>query len=96
MTKTLLPLCAALLLFPATSLAAPASSDGSYINDEGARVTQNGEVREIVIDDGEAVDGELFKAMGEDLNGRPGLTHKNMISIRVNFLMQLTRLSADL
>ena len=95
MSKILLPLCAALLLFPATSFAAP-PSDGSYVNDEGARVTQNGDVREIVIDDGEEIDGELFRAMGEDLGGRPPLTHKNMISIRVNFLVQLNRLSTDI
>lgn len=94
MQKTLLPLCAALLLFPATSFAAPA--DGSHINEEGARVIDNGTVREVIIDDGEDIDGELFKAMGEDLSGRPGLVHKNMISIRTNFLMQLSRLSADL
>jgi hypothetical protein len=96
MTKTLLPLCAALLLFPATGFAAPASGDGSYVNDEGARVTQNGETREIVIDDGESIDGELLRANGEDLSGRPGLTHKNMISIRVNFLSQIIKLSADI
>lgn len=96
MTKTLLPICAALLLFPATGFAAPASDDGSYINDEGARVTQNGEVREIVIDDGESVDGELFRAMGEDLGGRPPLVHNSMINLRVNFLAQLNKLSADI
>lgn len=96
MTKTLLPLCAALLLFPATGFAAPASSDGSYVNDEGARVTENGGVRELVIDDGEDIDGELFKAMGEDLSGRPPLAFKNMITIRVNFLTQLSKLSDDI
>jgi hypothetical protein len=96
MPKTLLPLCAALLLFPATSLAAPAPSDGSYVNDEGSRVIQTGEVREVIIDDGEDIDGELLKAMGEDLNGRAGLTHKNMISVRTNFLSQLLELSTDL
>jgi hypothetical protein len=92
--KTLLPLCAALLLFPATSSAAPA--DAGYVNDEGARVIQDGPVRELVIDDGEDIDGELFKAMGEDLSGRPGIIHKNMIGLRTNFLMQLGRLSTDL
>ncbi|MFO7563056.1 MAG: hypothetical protein R6X02_10475 [Enhygromyxa sp.] len=92
----LLPLCAALLLFPATSFAAPAPSEGSDINDEGARVTQTGEDRELIFGEGEEIDGELFKAMGEDLNGRPGLTHKNMISIRVNFLTQLNKLSSDI
>jgi hypothetical protein len=96
MSKILLPLCAALLLFPATGFAAPSPSDGSYVNDEGARVTQTGEVREIVIDDGEEIDGELFKAMGEDLGGRPPVAHKSLISLRVNFLTQLNRLSADI
>lgn len=96
MHKTLLPLCAALLLFPATGFAAPAPSDGSYVNDEGARVTQTGEVREVIIDDGEDIDGEVFKAMGEDLSGRAGLTHKNMISLRTNFLSQMIKLSTDL
>jgi hypothetical protein len=95
MTKTLLPLCAALLLFPATSFAAPAS-DGSYVNDEGARVTQNGEVREIVIDDGEDIDGDSLKPIGENLSGR-GLTgHASMITLRRDFLAQLINLSADI
>ena len=96
MQKTLLPLCAALLLFPVTGFAAPAPNDGSYVNDEGARVIQTGEVRELIIDDGEDIDGELFKAMGEDLNGRPGLTHKNLITLRTNFLSQMIKLSTDL
>ena len=96
MTKTLLPLCAALLLFPAIGFAAPAPGDGSYVNDEGARVTQTGDVREIVIDDGEDIDGELFRAMGEDLGGRPPLVHNSMINLRVNFLTQLNKLSADI
>ena len=96
MTKTLLPLCAALLLFPATSFAAPASGDGSYVNDEGARVTQNGEVRELVIDDGDDINGDTFRGFGENVHTRVPGKHASMITIRTNFLTQLINLSADI
>jgi hypothetical protein len=99
MTKTLLPLCAALLLLsPATSFAAPAQTDGggSYVNDEGARVTQNGDVREVVIEDGEAIDGDSLKPGGENLYGARSLVHRSMISLRADFRTQLIRLSADI
>lgn len=95
MTKILLPLCAALLLIPATSFAAPAS-DGSYVNDEGARVTQKGEVREVIIEDGEEIDGDDLKPTGENLLGARRTGHASMISIRTDFLAQLSRLSADI
>jgi hypothetical protein len=95
MSKTLLPLCAALLLFPATGFAAPAPSEG-YVNDEGALVTQEGNVQLVEFGEGEEIDGEVFKAMGEDLSGRPPVGHENMIRIRVNFLAQLSKLSADI
>jgi hypothetical protein len=93
MSKTLLPLCAALLLFPATGFAAPAPTE---VNDEGASVSQDGNVREVIFGVDEEIDGEVFKAMGEDLGGRPRTDHKNMINIRVNFLAQLSKLSADI
>jgi hypothetical protein len=99
MTKTLLPLSALLfLLSPTTSFAAPAPSDSgaSFINDEGARVTQTGDVREIVIDDGEAIDGESLKPGGEQLYGARGVVHNSMITVRLAFTSQLIRLSDDI
>lgn len=97
MTKTLLPLCAALLLLaPATSFAAPAEGGDSYVNDEGGRVTQKGDTREIVIDDGEAIDGESLKPGGEQLYGARGVIHASMISVRLKFTEQLIALANDI
>lgn len=99
MTKTLLPLSALLfLLGPTTSFAAPAPADsgGSYINDEGARITQTGDVRELIIEDGEAIDGESLQPGGEQLYGARGVIHNSMITVRLAFTSQLIRLSDDI
>lgn len=86
---------AAALLFPATSFAAPASSSGEY-NDEGARVTQHGDLREIVIDNGDDIDGDSLKPGGENLFGASNVGHANLITIRVSFVNQLIALSSDI
>lgn len=96
MTKTLLPLCTALLLFPATALAAPSPNDGSYINDEGARVSEEGDVRTVVIEDGDDIAGETLAPGGVNVNSRRANAHKSLISIRGEFLSQLIELSADI
>src|SRR5690554_2445234 len=88
----LAPLCAALILLPASSFAAPASSDGSYTNDEGATVT----VREVVIDDGDSIEGEILSAEGKQIRGTMHDRHKSLISLRAQFTAQLIALSNDI
>lgn len=92
MTKPLLTLCAALLLLPATAFAAPAPS----INDEGASVSQEGEVRKLVFNEGDEIDGDSLAPTGEQINAGVRIRHASMISIRENFLAQLVSLTADI
>jgi hypothetical protein len=94
MPKTLLvPLCA-LLLLPATASAAPAER---YDSEEGARVTDNGDgTREIIIEDDEAVEGELLESGFIDVQSRKGKAHRSLISIRGTFTAQLIALSNDI
>jgi len=91
MTKYLLPLCAALLLLPATASAAPVTT-----NDEGARVSDSAEVREIIFDKDDNVDGEVLKPGGANIGGRIAKEHASMIGIRGAFTAQLTRLANDI
>ncbi len=91
MSKFLLPLCAALLLLPAAAFAAPAAS-----NDEGARVDDSGEVRELIFDDGDNVDGETLSPTGAHVGGIRHKELESMITIRPHFLPELVRLSADI
>lgn len=94
MPKTLLvPLCA-LLLLPATASAAPAER---YDSDEGARITEAADgTREIVIDDDEAVEGELLESGFIDVQSRRGKAHRSLITIRGQFTAQLIALSNDI
>jgi hypothetical protein len=94
MAKTLLvPLCA-LLLLPALASAAPAER---YDSDEGARITEAGDgTREIVIDDDEAIEGEVLVPGGVQINSRKGKVHRSMITIRGEFIPLLIGLSNDI
>lgn len=94
-TQSLL-LCAALLLLPATSFAAPAPGAGSPANDEGAKVTQTDTVRELIFDTGDSVEGETLKPGGANIQGKVNKRHRSMISIRGEFLPQLITLSRDI
>ena len=96
MKMILLPLCAALILLPAIGFAAPGSNDGSYINDEGATVTQAGEVRSVVIEDGDSIAGEILRAGGTHIPGLAHDRHQSMIDIRGAFTAQLIALSNDI
>jgi len=94
MTKYLLPLCAALLLLPATAAAAPAET-----NDEGARVVESSQAgidREVIFDVGDTLDGEVLTATGADVSGTRGIEHSNMIHIRGVFTPELIRLANDI
>lgn len=94
MPKTLLvPLCA-LLLLPATASAAPAER---YDSDEGARIIEAADgTREIVIDDDEAIEGEVLVPGGIQVNSRKGKEHRSMIGIRGEFIPMLIWLSNDI
>lgn len=92
MTKYLLPLCAALLLIPTAASAAPTPTT----TDEGGKVSQTGEIREIVFDKDDNVDGEVLKPGGVNVGGRVAKIHKSMISIRGEFIPELIKLSQDI
>ena len=95
MLKTILPLCAALFLLPMTAAAAPSASDP--VNDEGARIiSDDGETRELVIDDGESVSGDLLSAGGANITGAKAIQHAGLITIRKTFTDHLLRLSHDI
>ena len=92
MTKYLLPLCAALLLLPATASAAPAGD----LNEEGARVDKSGAVTVLEFGDGDNVDGEVLSPNGANIAGRMAKVHKSMITIRGVFTPELIRLANDI
>jgi hypothetical protein len=102
-TNSLL-LCAALLLAPATSFGSsfttsfspPAPGAGSPVNDEGAKLTQTGTVRELIFDTGDTVEGETLAPGGANIQGKVNERHRSMISIRGEFLSQLITLSRDI
>ena len=91
MTKYLLPLCAALLLLPTAASAAPAAT-----TDEGGKVSQGAETRQIIFDKDDNVDGEVLKPGGVNVGGRIAKIHSSMIGIRGDFINQLVRLSDDI
>jgi hypothetical protein len=95
MIKVRLPLCAALLLLPATAFAAPAA-DGSGLNDEGAKVTQVGETRLIEFGEGDSIEGETLRPEGAPVRGSRRGKLESMISIRTEFIPLLIKLSADI
>ncbi|NVB42420.1 hypothetical protein G6O69_31645 [Pseudenhygromyxa sp. WMMC2535] len=96
----LLPLCAALLLLPSAALAAPSPDSGSQTwvdSDEGATVTQHANgVREIVIDDGDTIDGETLSPNGAIVRGPLATIHASMITIRPHFMDALSSVSRDI
>ena len=91
MTKYLLPLCAALFLLPAAASAAPAAT-----TDEGGKISQGADAREIIFDDDDHVDGEVLKPGGVNVGGRIAKIHSSMIGIRGDFISELIRLSDDI
>ena len=94
MTKYLLPLCAALFLFPAVASAAPASPDR---NDEGAMVVEGeGDAREVIFDRPESVDGETATATGTHVAGHRTHVQGSLIMIRTSFIPELVTLSLDI
>jgi len=97
MKNTALLLCAALLLLPSTSFAAPAGSgDGAQLNEEGATVSQAGPVREVIFGDADSIEGEVLRPGGVIVNATAHRRLESMISIRGDFLPQLITLSADI
>ncbi|EDM78588.1 hypothetical protein PPSIR1_15160 [Plesiocystis pacifica SIR-1] len=97
MTKTLLPLCAALLLLPTTAFAAaPEATTTSYDNDEGATVIENNEGgREFIFGDDDVV-GENLNPNGVHIASRRGVAHESFITIRPQFVPELITLSMDI
>jgi hypothetical protein len=94
MKTTLLTLAAALLLLPTTALAAPASGPR---NDEGAVVSErDGNVRELIFDTEDTVDGEVLLPNGVNVGGQVAKDHANMVGIRGQFINQLIWLSNDI
>lgn len=92
MTQRLLPLCAALLLAPATALAAPVQ-----INDEGAEVEQlDDQTRQVTFTDDETVEGENFRPGGTQIRGAHKIFHKTMFTIRSEFIPELIAMSFDI
>jgi hypothetical protein len=95
MKTHLLPLFAALLLLPTTALAAPAKT--APRNDEGAVVSErDGNVREVIFDISDNVDGEVLKPNGVNVGGNVAKAHASMIGIRGQFTNQLIWLSNDI
>lgn len=99
MKTALVPLCAALLLLPATAFAQP-TTDGEKTwidNDEGATVTQKDDgTRVVVIDDDDEVVGDRLNPEGVQLHGVNAVVHRSMISVRGQFLPELIQLSLDI
>jgi hypothetical protein len=94
MKTQLLTLAAALLLLPTTALAGPASAAR---NDEGAAVSErDGNVRELIFDTEDTVDGEVMLPNGVHVGGRIAKEHANMVGIRGQFINQLIWLSNDI
>jgi hypothetical protein len=94
MKTHLLTLCAALLLLPTTALAAPASAPR---NDEGAAVSErDGNVRELIFDTEDTVDGEVLLPNGVNVGGNVAKEHASMIGIRGQFINHLIALSNDI
>ena len=75
---------------------AAAAAPAQTTTDEGGKVTQTGEVREIVFDKDDNVDGEVMKPGGVNVGGRVAKIHKSMISIRGSFIPELVKLSQDI
>ena len=94
MTKTLIPLTAALLLLPSLAQAAP--TQGEARNDEGALVDRSGEMTQIIFDKDDKVDGELFQPGGINVNSLSARAHESMIGIRGDFQPELIWLSQDI
>jgi hypothetical protein len=98
MKSHLLSLCAALLLLPTTALAAPAATTAAATprNDEGAAVSEQAGVRELIFDETDTVEGETLLPNGVNVTGRIAEDHANMIGIRGQFVSQLIWLSNDI
>lgn len=93
--KSLLPLCAALLLMPTIASAAPAPQH--YDPDEGANVTEGSDgTRHIEILDGDSIEGEKLQPGGVNVRGMQGKKHASMISIRGEFIPELLKLATDI
>jgi hypothetical protein len=91
----LLSICAALLLLPTTALAAP--GEKASRNDEGASVSErDGNVREVIFDTSDTVDGEVLAPNGVQVGGDIAKAHASMIGIRGQFTNQLIWLSNDI
>jgi hypothetical protein len=96
MKSHLLTLCAALLLFPTTALAAPAKAKSAPQNEEGAAIGEQGGVQTLTFGIDENVEGEVLLPNGVDIGGRIAKEHASMIGIRGQFTNQLIWLSNDI
>ena len=91
MRKLLITLTTAFTLFaPMSAMAA-----GPVLNDEGAIVDTSGPVKQLTFEDGETLDGEVLRLDETILMNNRGRHHSSLITIRMNFLPQLIRLSWD-
>ena len=85
----------ALFAVPLTSAwAAPAAEP--IRNDEGARVVDDGEMRGIIFDEDDDVDGDLPRPAGDRISARHSAKHPSLIKLRVRFNDHLVRLSHDI
>lgn len=87
-------LFAALFLLPSLALAAPESP--AERNDEGAIVSEDAGVREVIFDQEDSIEGEVLTPGGAKVGGQRAKEHASMIGIRGEFVAQLIWLSNDI
>lgn len=63
---------------------------------DGGRWTDRGQnTREVIYDDGEAVDGDRLGPSGDSVQGAASLHHQSLLRPRVHFVRELTWMALD-